>query len=58
MTKVREIEINSMACFRYDLPIYFTYLRNGNLSNVGDLTGEGGIKPELALKKDRSNKVA
>jgi hypothetical protein len=41
--KDREMEINSMARFRYGLPIFFTYLRNENWSNVGVLV-EAGVE--------------
>ena len=35
-TKVRQMEISSMACFRYALPIFFIYLTNESLSNPED----------------------
>ena len=34
-SKSRQTEISSIACFRYALPIFFTYLRNDTLSKLG-----------------------
>ena len=35
-TRSRQMEISSMACFRYGLPIFFIYLTNESLSNPED----------------------
>ena len=37
--KIREIETSFIACFLYDLPIFFMYLTNDNPSKSFDLAG-------------------
>jgi len=54
-TNVRQSEINSVACFRYTLPMSFIYLTNESLSKLGFCPGavtegaEGEVLRDMRL---------